>query len=255
MKNIILTICTVLAVNFSALAANVGVDTVSAYGGTWSNTDPANSPFSNWDLSTSGNAGFYIGAPAVGMANLGNSFAMYGNFTPDDLTVPGDQSLSGYANAQRTFDDGPLAAGQSFKISLATAYRDGAKGINLLSDNLTELFNFNVTRDDYNAGGAPLPPSWAYSASSQWDLTATQVSSTQLEVTIVRGSEIYTSGLIIGALNGFKLYAGDLGGSEGERNLYANNLQIIPEPSTPLLMGLGLAGLAVLRLRRVRKNG
>jgi hypothetical protein len=252
MKNTILTIIAALGLSFASSAATVGVDTVSNYGTSWANgSDPASSPFSNWNLSTSGNAGFYIGAPAVGMANLGSSFAMYGNFTSDDLTVPGDQSLSGYANAQRTFDDGPLAAGQSFKISLATAYRDGAKGINLLSDNLTQLFNFNVTSGAYYAGGALL--SWAYSASSQWDLTATQVSSTQLEVTIVRGSEIYTSGLIIGALNGFKLYAGDLGGSEGERNLYANNLQIIPEPSTPLLMGLGLAGL--FALRRVRKNG
>jgi hypothetical protein len=73
-----------------------------------------------------------------------------------------------------------------------------------------------------------------------------------LQVTIVRGSDTYTSGLITGALNGFKLYAGDLGGGEGERNLYANNLQIVPEPSSSLLMGLGLAGLAVLR--RSRKN-
>jgi hypothetical protein len=48
------------------------------------------------------------------------------------------------------------------------------------------------------------------------------------------------------------LYAGDLQGSQGERNLYANNLEIIPEPSSSLLMGLGLAGLAILR--RVRKN-
>jgi hypothetical protein len=34
-----------------------------------------------------------------------------------------------------------------------------------------------------------------------------------------------------------------------------NNFSVIPEPSSSLLMGLGLAGLAVLRLRRVRKNG
>ena len=47
MKNIILTIVAALAVNFSALAANIGVDTISSYGGTWGNTDPANSPFSN----------------------------------------------------------------------------------------------------------------------------------------------------------------------------------------------------------------
>ena len=37
--------------------------------------------------------------------------------------------------------------------------------------------------------------------------------------------------------------------------LMMNNFSVIPEPSSSLLMGLGLAGLAVLRLRRVRKNG
>jgi hypothetical protein len=245
MKNIILTIVAALAVNFSALAANIGVDTVSSYGGTWSNgSDPASSPFSNWDLWTTGTganafAGQYIGAPVAGMANLGDSFAIYGTGAIDT-----------YANAQRTFDGGPLTAGQSFKISLATAWRPGAKGIDLYSDNWTGLFNFNVTNDAYRIGTTVLD--WAYSASSQWDLTATQVSATQLQVTIVRGSDTYTSGLINGSLNAFKIYAGNLQGDQGERNLYANNLQIVPEPSSSLLMGLGLAGLAILR--RVRKN-
>lgn len=245
MKNIILTIVAALAVNFSALAANIGVDTVSSYGGTWSNgSDPASSPFSNWDLWTTGTganafAGHYIGAPVAGMANLGDSFAIYGTGAIDT-----------YANAQRTFDGGPLTAGQSFKISLATAWRAGAKGIDLYSDNWTGLFNFNVTNNAYRIGTTVLD--WAYSASSQWDLTATQVSATQLQVTIVRGSDTYTSGLITGSLSAFKLYAGDLQGDQGERNLYANNLEIIPEPSSSLLMGLGLAGLAILR--RVRKN-
>ena len=244
MKNIILTIVAALAVNFSALAANIGVDTISSYGGTWGNTDPANSPFSNWDLWTSGNAGHYIGSPAAGMANLGPSFALWGNFTA------GTPGFSGYANAQRTFDGGALTAGQSFKVSLATAWRAGSKGIDLYDSSWNNLFNFNVTNDEYRVGGTAL--SWAYGADSRWDITATQVNSTQIQVNIVRGTDSYTSGLINGSLNAFKVYAGDLGGNEGQRNLYVNNLEIIPEPSSSLLMGLGLAGLAVLR--RTRKN-
>jgi hypothetical protein len=250
MKNIILTIITALALNFTALAANIGVDTVSSYGGTWSNgSDPASSPFSNWDLwttgtSTNASAGHYIGAPAAGMANLGNSFVLYGNGAVDT-----------YANAQRTFDGGPLTAGQSFKISLATAWRAGSKGIDLYDSGWNNLFNFNVTADKHFAGGSELlngANPWGYGADSRWDITATQVNNTQLQVNIVRGSDTYTSGLITGSLSAFKLYAGDLQGSQGERNLYANNLEIIPEPSSSLLMGLGLAGLAVLR--RTRKS-
>jgi len=249
-KNIILTIVAALAVNFSALAANIGVDTISSYGGTWSNgSDPASSPFSNWDLWTTGTgasafAGHYIGAPAAGMANIGNSFVLYGNGATDT-----------YANAQRTFDGGPLTAGQSFKISLATAWRAGSKGIDLFDSSWNSLFNFNVTADKHFAGGSELlngATPWGYGANSLWNITATQVNSTQLQVSIDRGSDTYTSGLITGSLNAFKLYAGDLQGSQGERNLYANNLEIIPEPSSSLLMGLGLAGLAVLR--RTRKN-
>jgi hypothetical protein len=250
MKNIILTIVAALAVNLSALAANIGVDTVSSYGGTWSNgSDPASSPFSNWDLWTTGTgasavAGHYIGAPAAGMANLGNSFVLYGTGAIDT-----------YANAQRTFDGGLLTAGQSFKISLATAWRAGSKGIDLFDSSWNNLFNFNVTGDKHFAGGSELlngANPWGYGADSRWDITATQVNSTQLQVNIVRGSDTYTSGLITGSLSGFKLYAGNIQGSEGERNLYANNLQIVPEPSTGMLMGLGVAGLLVVR--RFRKN-
>ena len=250
MKNIILTIVAALAVNFSALAANIGFDTVSSYGGTWSSgSDPASSPFSNWDLWTTGtgtsaSAGHFIGAPAAGMANLGNSFVLYGNGAVDT-----------YANAQRTFDGGPLTAGQSFKISLATAWRAGSKGIDLYDSGWNNLFNFNVTADKHFAGGSELlngATAWGYAGDSRWDITATQVNSTQLQVNIVRGTDTYTSGLINGSLNAFKLYAGNLGGSEGQRNLYANNLQIVPEPSTGMLMGLGVAGLLVVR--RFRKS-
>jgi hypothetical protein len=117
------------------------------------------------------------------------------------------------------------------------------------------LFNFNVTGDKHFAGGSELlngANPWGYGADSRWDITATQVNSTQLQVNIVRGSDTYTSGLITGSLSAFKLYAGNLQGSEGERNLYANNLQIVPEPSTGMLMGLGVAGLLVVR--RIRKS-
>ena len=248
MKNIILTIVAALAVNFSALAANIGFDTVSSYGGTWSSgSDPASSPFSNWDLWTTGtgtsaSAGHLIGAPAAGMANLGNSFVLYGNGAVDT-----------YANAQRTFDGGLLTAGQSFKISLATAWRAGSKGIDLYDSGWNNLFNFNVTADKHFAGGSELlngATAWGYAGDSRWDITATQVNSTLLQVNIVRGTDTYTSGLINGSLNAFKLYAGDLHDTQGERNLYANNLEIVPEPSALSLLAVGLGGLTMIRRRR-----
>ena len=67
---------------------------------------------------------------------------------------------------------------------------------------------------------------------------------------IVRGTDTYTSGLINGSLNAFKLYAGDLHDTQGERNLYANNLEIVPEPSALSLLAVGLGGLTMIRRRR-----
>jgi hypothetical protein len=40
-----------------------------------------------------------------------------------------------------------------------------------------------------------------------------------------------------------------MGGGD-ERNPYFNNLSLVPEPSSSLLMGLGLAGLLALRKNR-----
>ena len=115
---------------------------------------------------------------------------------------------------------------------------------------------FNVGGDTYSPGGAALSDLVApYYANSVFSIRANQLTSSTFEVLVSRGgSNLYTSAAIDGAVNGFKLYIGRTEVGD-PNNLLANNLQIIPEPSSSLLMGLGVAGLAVLRLRRVRKNG
>ena len=229
----------------NATAATLGTDNGGNYGSTWISSSNFGTGFGNWDLRTTGTdannfAGHFISS---------GQFGMYANGSTSPRTSQ--------ANAQRLFDGGALTAGQSFLIELGVDFRNGFKGIDLFSGASQTVWNFNVGGDTYSPGGAALSITVApYVANSVFSIRANQLTSSTFEVLVSRGgSNLYTSTAIDGAVNGFKLYIGVTTGGGDANNLLANNLQIIPEPSTPLLMGLGLAGLAVLRLRRVRKNG
>ena len=229
----------------NATAATLGTDNGGNYGGNWISSTNFGTGFGNWDLWTTGTddnnvAGHFISS---------GQFGMYANGSTSSRTSQ--------ANAQRLFDGGALTAGQSFLIELGVDFRNGFKGIDLFSGAFQNVWNFNVGDERYSPGGAALSITVApYVANSVFSIRANQLTSSTFEVLVSRGgSNLYTSTAIDGAVNGFKLYIGVTTGGGDANNLLANNLQIIPEPSTPLLMGLGLAGLAVLRLRRVRKNG
>ena len=227
----------------NATAATLGTDNGGNYGGTWTSSSNFGTGFGDWDLWTTGTddnnvAGHFISS---------GQFGMYANGSTSSRTSQ--------ANAQRLFDGGALTAGQSFLIELGVDFRNGFKGIDLFSGTFQNVWNFNVWGDTYCPGGAALPePVAPYVANSVFSIRANQLTSSTFEVLVSRGgSNLYTSTAIDGAVNGFKLYIGETTGGGDANNLLANNLQIIPEPSSSLLMGLGLAGL--FALRRVRKNG
>jgi len=223
-------------------SATLGTDSGANYNSsTWVDNSSFGTGFGLWDLWTTGTdannfAGHFIDA---------GRFGMYAN---SGLTT----GRTAEANAQRLFDGGPLSAGQSFLIELGVNFRNGFKGIDLFSGSFQTAWNFNVGNDSYSAGGSALSGTAApYVADSVFTIRANQLTASTFEVLVSRsGSTLYTSSALSGALNGFKLYVGQT--EQGnENNLFANNLRIIPEPSTPLLMGLGLAGL--LALRRIQK--
>lgn len=72
-----------------------------------------------------------------------------------------------------------------------------------------------------------------------------------MAVSITRGAESYTNTVTTttGA-TGFTLYNSNTTSNASANNLYANNLQVVPEPSSLALIGLG--GLAMMRLIRRR---
>ena len=243
MTKILFTTFLTLVVGFANLhSATLGTDSGSNYGASWNNSSNFGTGFGAWDLwvtgtnSTTDFAGHFISSGRFGM--YGNSSATTGK--------------AAQANAQRLFDGGALAAGQAFLIDLTVDYRNGFKGIDLFSGAFSTVWNFNIGGDTYSPGGTPLSNTLApYVANSVFSVRAEQLTAESFQVQVSRGgSTLYTSSSITGALNGFKLYVGETDGGD-PNNLFANNLQIIPEPSTPLLMGLGLAGL--LALRKTRK--
>lgn len=193
-------------------------------GGNWTTGSNGGQGFGPWNLYGTGSHGHFVGNSTLqGFGDVnsdGSAFGMWGNPAGDN-----------YSNAERPFV-APLAAGQSFSIQLATAYRNGAKGISLFSgtDFATEIWNFNVGGDQYSAGGTNLD--WAYAQDSVFTLTANQTSSGILEITLARGSEI-VSQTVNGTLGGIRLYVGSTDGGIDLNNLFFNNLQILGDPEPP----------------------
>jgi hypothetical protein len=219
-----------LALAAASTAFAQGSDNASNYSGNWSNGSNQGTGFGAWNLFGTGTHGHFLGnSTEQGFGDVNTSgvaFAMYGN-----------PSGNNYANAQRSFS-GPLDQGQSFSIKLAIAYRNGNKGIDLYSaggfgDN-NKLWNFNVGGDNYTANGANLTTSgvnWAYSQTSVFILTANQVTSNTINISLTRGSDTY-SATVNGTLGGFGLYVGSTGNSDALNNLFFNDLQILGSPST-----------------------
>ena len=165
---------------------------------------------------------------------------MYGNPAGDN-----------YANAQRALLN-PLGVGDSFSIDLAIAFRNGSKGISLFAGGFAEadqIWNFNVGGDNYTAGGSNL--GWAYAQDSVFSLTATQVSLTSIGISLVRGSDTYSTNVTsAGGLSGFRAYVGSTEDGSDGNNLFMNNMQAVPEPSTYAMLTLGALALGGYAARR-----
>src|SRR5574343_96941 len=227
-----LVIITLLCLQFSSAQNTLFSDYASNYG-SWTNGSNAGTGFSTWDLWTQNTdathfAGHFLGSSSgQGFGDInssGTSFSMYAN--PSGTFVQ--------ANAQRflTSTGSPavggrqyLLPGQSFKIDLAIAFRNGYKGIDLMDQNFGLLFNFNVGSDIYGTTtNANL--GWAYNQASVFQLQVNQTDTNAYEVIITRGSDVYTSGIRIGQFSGFKLYVGNTDGGNDLHNLHANNLVV-----------------------------
>jgi hypothetical protein len=161
---------------------------------------------------------------------------------------------------------GGLNVGESVSFDFVYSWNGGTRGIEFISgtdkvsfthsgSNALNFVNLAGTASAIDNAGYNSPFRITASATGANQLT---IETTNLQNSAFKDTQIVT--MAVSGLNEIKFYTGDLGAGIALADidnfgLMINNFSVIPEPSTPLLMGLGLAGLAVLRLRRVRKNG
>jgi hypothetical protein len=203
-------------------------------------------------------AGSFIGdsttlAPGNTGGNINTSGAAFGLFGYGGAFV----------NAVRSFD-APLLNGQSFTIQLAFNFRNGNKGIDVRDANSNTIFNLNIGGDVYsvnNTGGATtILFDNAYHPNTVFTIQLTQMSATQGMWTVTRSggmSGSASSGIFPyqGVAASINLYnVQTTGNGAPEDNLFFNNLQIIPEPSTfALLAGPAAFGVLLYARRRSAK--
>jgi len=259
-KKLALGIVSSLAlIGVSAFATTPGSDNAnnSAYSGGWTNgTDGGSPTFGGWTLSPNPNnatAGFFIGdstlldAPGGNINTNSKAFGVFGHDT------------GGNADATRAFDS-PLTAGETFSLDLAVNFRNGNKGFDLLSGT-SSIFNLNIGGDTYTVNNAATGNGSlfgaAYSSNTVFHLSMTQTTLSGGSWTITRSGGLTgtASGTYTGDGSGFHLYNSmTTGGGANEDNLFANNLAVVPEPSTvALLAGPALLG-AWFFIRRRRAS-
>ncbi|MCW1146745.1 T9SS sorting signal type C domain-containing protein [Flavobacterium lacisediminis] len=199
----------------------------------WTNGGNAGTGFSTWDLWTQNTDGTHFAGHFLGSSTgqgfgdintLGTSFSMYAN--------PGGTFVQ--ANAQRFLNNtgSPaiggrqyLLPGQTFKIDLTIAFRNGYKGIDLMDQNFNLLYNFNVGSDIY-ATTTNANLGWTYDQASVFQLQVNQTEINSYEVIITRGADVYSSGIRTGQFSGFKLYVGNTDAGNDLNNIHANKLLV-----------------------------
>ena len=159
----------------------------------------------------------------------------------------------------RSFGGGAsLAAGDIFSVDISFNFRNGNKGFDLRNDG-TGLFNFNVGSNNYFFGGTDLGAErWGYVTDGVYSLEFEFLTETIMNAKITRTSLTditrefeLTNVNLSSAVNNFKFYVSGSDNADAVNRLYANNLEVVPEPSTyALFAGAFVLMFAMQRRRR-----
>ncbi len=228
----------------SASASNLAFDNSSFYtSATWTNGSNQGVGFAPWAFDggngNSGGFGTFIGGTAV------DPLSSFGIFS-----FPADSGA--FAGVTRAFTGGPLVAGQTFSITLGYTgiANNGSVGFDLRDSAGVTLFSVNT-----NGAG-----DWQLNdGSSNFNSGAAAVANTSLIFSFTyNGGNNYSYTLGAGSGIGFiaannltdisqiRLFSFQQGSGE---NLGFDNLSVVPEPSTWVMVAGGLGLLTLLRRR------
>ncbi|NBV76356.1 MAG: PEP-CTERM sorting domain-containing protein [Methylococcaceae bacterium] len=254
MKYIIIPLATaLLAMNPPAWAANIGVESASAYStATW------------LEASGSGIGKWYFSLDATSVKGIGDS-SQGGRVSVGSSAFNLQPGLSWnqYANAYFVFEGGALAVGQSVTLDANYLFNGGVRGIQFQAGG-TSLFRVEQSFSDaIQLKGTGLTDADiittaqnAYQRALTYSVTQIDASNVEFKAFLLGSTTpTYSSTIASSGISQIHFYAGDqqtVVGDQPSYGMYFNNISVIPEPSTPLLMGLGLAGL--LALRKTRKT-
>ena len=256
MKNIILTIVAALAVSFNAFAANLGLESASSYTtATW--IEGSGAGIGKWYFTMDSSTVKGISDSAQGgRVSVGSSA----------FNLQAGLSSNQYSNAFFVFEGGALTVGQTVSLDANYLWNGGVRGIEFQAEG-TSLFRAEHAFSDaiqFKGTGITtadiIPASQnAFQRALTYSVRQVDASNVEFKASILgSATPVFSSTFAASGISQIKFYAGDTVAelvNQPNYGLYFNNINVvIPEPSSSLLMGLGLAGLAVLRLRRVRKN-
>jgi len=155
---------------------------------------------------------------------------------------------------------GALNVGESVSFDFVYSWGGGTRGIEFISgaDKVSFTHSGSDALNFVNLAGTA-SAIYNEGLNSPFRITASATGANQLtiETTNLQNSAFKDTKIVtmaVSGLNEIKFYTGALGAVTpadiDNYGLMMNNFSVIPEPSTPLLMGLGLAGLIALRKNR-----
>ena len=237
-----------LSLTGSLLAATMGIDDASNYDfSSFTNGANGGTGFQIWDIAVNGSGGIFLGDSTDG--NCGDINTTSGS-TSQSFGMWGNPAGGNSINCNRKFAGSALSAGQKFSAKLGVNWRNGNKGIDILSSDQV-IFNFNVGGDKYTYSPTNHPAidlGWAYSENSVIDLVIEQKLGNVLNVDLTRGTDNFNQDFTLtGNADEFKLYCADTDAGSANNNFYANSISIIPEPVSIFLI---LLGLGLMKFRK-----
>ena len=258
MKKLLTAAVASIALSSGALAQAPGAiafDQGSNYGGdnpAWTSGSNEGFGFGDWTFNNSqgdGSAGVFIGNPAAADVS-GMSTTSFGFFA---------NPIGSGANAEVTRSlSTALAAGDTFSFQWGLNWdsdnADSNRGFNLRSG-ASQLFNINMANSStININGSAMFTEFGTQA---FTLNFEQVSATSMRVfgTGRDGSESFDQTFtgLAGAADNFAFYFNATVADEDRRQMYMNDLQVVPEPSTYALLMLGAAAMGGYVIRRRRR--